>query len=188
MNFDDMLRDAWHHEAPHPRLADLTARVLRQQRLRHAQRIGEVALTLAAALVFARAFASGAAGPGHWLLLPFFVVFLPVAWVFALRSRDGRNAVVAESMHDYARLRLAQLRLGLRDLSLARTAAVCLLGYATVAVVAAGWIGAPEWRSGAVALLAYASAWAAGTWWLSRRLRARWVAEYRSVRRLLSEP
>ncbi len=184
MNFDDLLKDAWQGEAPAAPLHDITARVRRRQWRTRLYRLLEVVVTVLALAVFGRALASSNLTPSHWLLMPFYAVFLPIAWANVLRAprRPARDA--AEPAGAYARIRLAQLRTGLRDLWLARATVWALLGYALLANAGALWLAGDAWRSAAWELLLVAAAWLVATLWVSRRLRRRWVREYRAVRRL----
>ena len=110
----------------------------------------------------------------------------------AIRATPGAQLVAvcdpardaAEPAGAYARIRLAQLRTGLRDLWLARATVWALLGYALLANAGALWLAGDAWRSAAWELLLVAAAWLVATLWVSRRLRRRWVREYRAVRRL----
>ncbi len=185
MNFDDLLKDAWQGEARSAPLPDMTRRVRRRRWRTWLLRGVELALTLFAVLVFGRALAGGTLGPEHWLLLPFYAVFLPVAWLILLRVPRRRRGDASERIDIYARLRLAQLRTGLRDLWLARIAAWCLLAYAALAGLVTWLLADASWRSVALILVGYAAAWLGATFWLSRRLRHRWLREYRVVRRLV---
>ena len=73
------------------------------------------------------------------------------------------------------------------DLWLARATVWALLGYALLANAGVWWLDADEaWRSAGGTLLLAAAAWLVATLWLSRRLRRRWLREYRAVRRLAS--
>lgn len=184
MNFDDLLKDAWQGESPSATPHDITGRVRRRQWRTRLYRVLEVALTLFAVGVFGQALASGRLTPAHWLLMPFYAAFLPIAWASILRAprRLARDAV--EPAGTYARIRLSQLRTGLRDLWLARIAAWALLGYALLANAGVWWLAGESWRSVAWVLLLVAVAWLGATAWLSRRLRRRWLREYRAVRRL----
>ena len=147
----------------------------------------ELALTLVAVLVFGQALLSGRTGPSHWLMMPFFAVFLPIAWTIVLRAPRRQAGDVSERVSIYARLRLGQLRMGLRDLWLARRAAWALLGYAAVVNLGIWLPAVAHWRSAASLLLCVAVAWLVATVWLSRVLRRRWLREYRAVRRLIVE-
>lgn len=186
MKFDDLLKDAWQGQTPSAVQQDLTRRVRRRQWRLRLLRTMEVALTATAMLVFGQALLSGRVEPAHWLLMPFFVVFLPLAWVVVLRAprRHARDA--AESASTYAQLRLVQLRAGLRDLWLARTTGWLLLAYAVVANAGAWLLAGEAWRGAGFALLAMALASLATTVCLSRTLRQRWLREYRAVRRLVA--
>jgi hypothetical protein len=185
MKFDDLLKDAWQGQTHSAIQQDLTRRVRRRQRLLRVLRTTEVALTVIAVLVFGQALVSGRVDRAHWLLMPFFVVFLPMAWTIVLRSPRRHATDATGSASSYARLRLAQLRTGLRDLWLARTTAWLLLAYAFVANAGAWLLAGEAWRSAALALLVMAVASLAATIWLSRRLRQRWLREYRAVQRLI---
>jgi hypothetical protein len=185
MKFDDLLKDAWQGQTHAAMQQDLTRRVRRRQRRLRLLRTMEVALTLIAVLVFGQALLSGRADPAHWLLMPFFAVFLPMAWIIVLRAPRRHATDATGSASTYARLRLAQLRTGLRDLWLARTAAWFLLGYAVVANTGVWLLAGEAWRGAALALLVMAVASLAATIWLSRRLRQRWLREYRAVQRLI---
>lgn len=184
MSFDDVLKNAWQGERPVVAPARLASRV-RRRRLQHRlQRGVEIGLTLVAAAVCGRALAGGDIDPMHWLLLPFFAVYLPMAWAFILRAPRPRREDVSENARLYARLRMSQLRVNLRDLWLARSAAWSLLAYA-IAVNAGAWaLGDVRWRSDAARLLLCALVWAVGTLWLSRRWRSSLLRGYRAMRRL----
>lgn len=184
MNFDDQLAQAFKGEAPTTAAPDLARRV-RQRRWRHrAMRTLEVVLTLAAVAVFVPALVSGGMTATHWLLMPFYAVFLPTVWVIALRKPGRRADDVTQSAGIYAHLRMSQLRTGLRDLWLARATAWALLGYSVLANVGIWVLGATHWRTDGWVLLLVAVGWMAGTLWLSATLRQRWLREYRAVRRL----
>lgn len=185
MKFDDLLKDAWQGQTQSAMQQDLTRRVRRRQLRLRLLRTLEVALTVIAMLVFGQALLSGRIGPAHWLLMPFFMVFLPMAWTIVLRTPRRHATDATGSANTYARLRLAQLRTGLRDLWLARTTAWLLLAYAVV-VNAGAWLFADEaWRSAGLGLLVMAVAFLGATAWRSRTLRQRWLREYRAVRRLI---
>jgi hypothetical protein len=186
MNLDERMRAAWQRQTRSDlSLHGITERVRRRQRRHRWRRGSEAALSLAAVVVFGHAWLSGTTAPGHWLILPFFAVFLPTVWVITLRGPQVRSEDVGEPAKTYARLRMAQLKTGLRDLWLARRAALALLAYAALAWAGAMIFGDGAWRPAASVLLAYSMIWLGGTWWLSHRLRGRWLREYRSVRRLL---
>ena len=184
MNFEDQLAQAFKGEAPPAAAPDLAQRV-RQRHWRHrALRVMEVVLTLAAVAVFVPALVRGEMTPTHWLLMPFYAVFLPTVWLVALRTPRRRAGELTQSAGVYAHLRMAQLRTGLRDLWMARAAAWALLGYSLLANLGIWLMGATHWRVDGLVLLLVALAWLAGTRWLSAARRQRWLREYRAVRRL----
>ena len=185
MKFDDILKDAWQGETRQVMCVDFTRRVRRQRQLLRLQRALEVTLTLVACWFSGSALASGRAGPSHWLLLPFFVCFLPVAWAVTLRTPRQSRAYIAETTQVYAQLRVAQLRTRLRDLWLARAAAWWLLGYAMAANVGVWVLGEPRWRTAGMTLLGVALIWIAGTFLLSQGRRQVLLREYRAMLRLL---
>lgn len=184
MNFEDLLKDAWRGEPASPAMPDLTRRVHLQRRRILLQRAVEVVLTLVAVLVFGQALVSGHATAAHWLLMPFYVVFLPIVWGIVLRAPRRRGEDVTERVRTYASLRLSHLRVTLRDLWLARATAWALLGYA-IAANAGVWLLADAlWRWTGFVLLVAVLAWLGATLWVSRVLRRRVLREYRAVRRL----
>ncbi len=185
MNFDDQLAQAFKGEAPPTLAPDLARRVRRKQWRQRALRTLEVLLTLVAVLVFVPALVRGDMTATHWLLMPFYAVFLPTAWVIALRKLGRRGDDVTRSAGIYAHLRMSQLRTGLRDLWLGRAAAWALLAYSVLANVGIWAFGAGDWRGDGWLLLLAAVGWLAGTRWLSARWRRRWLREYRAVRRLV---
>lgn len=188
MNIEDQLRAAWNAESGgHLDLADLTARVRRQRRRRYLQRAMELVLTLVAVAVFAHALISQSMEPPHWLLLPFFAVFLPTAWMLTLRGpRPGTDTASAPT-HVYAQLRLAQLKTSLRDLWLARRSAQGLLVYSVLACIGAWLFGDAQWRESALVLLVYALAWLVVALLLGRWFGRRRNREYRNLRELLED-
>jgi hypothetical protein len=185
MNFDDLLKEAWQGQTHSAASQDLTDRVPRRRRRVRLLRMTEVTLTVIAVLVFGQALLGGRMEPVHWLLMPFFAVFLPMAWAIVLRAPRRHATDPTGSTGAYARLRLAQLRIGLRDLWLARTAAWVLLAYAVVANAGVRLWAGDAWRSAGLALLVMALACLGTTAWLSRMLRRRWLREYRAVQRLV---
>ncbi|QDH71204.1 hypothetical protein [Marilutibacter alkalisoli] len=185
MNFDDDLKAAWQNEVRPTPPRQLTDRVRRHRQRHRLQRGLEVVLTCVAVGVFGYALMSRTAGPTHWLLLPFFMVFLPVVWSVVLRAPAPRGGDASEAPQVYARLRLSQLRSGLRDLWLARRAAIALLAYALIALAVSWSFGDAVWRGAATTLLIYASGWLLATFAYSHRLRRRRLREYRSTRRML---
>ena len=184
MDFDEQLSRSWQAETRTATTTELTKRINRQHLRIRAQRSVEVILTLVVVLVFGQALISRGLDPAHWLLLPFFAVFLPLAWTLILRTPRRASRDLTESTSIYARLRLAQLRTNLRDLWLARATARALLAYAFIANLLVWTTADASWRAAAGTLLVYALAWAIGTWWLNRRLRRARLREYRSVARL----
>lgn len=189
MDTDERLRALWQRQQPPPALVhDLAGRVARHRRAVMARRALEVLLTVAAVVVFARPLWTGDVSPEHWLLMPFFAVFLIASWTVILRQHLGAPLAASESAAVYARLRQLQLRDSLRNLRLAERSAIALLVYATAAFVGAFWFDAAAWRSAAITLLAYSALWYLGTRWLvTRKRRAMW-REYRAVRRIGMNP
>lgn len=184
MNFDDLLKDTWQGETRQAAPAELADRVRRQRQRHRLQRAIEIALTLVAVLVFGYALWSGDIGPIHWLLLPFFMVYLPMAWALILRTPRSSHADVAENTRLYARLRMSQLRTRLRDLWLARVAAWSLLAY-VIAANAAVWVfGNADWRVAGMTLLGFAVVWIGATFWFSHSRRRASLREYRAMRSL----
>lgn len=185
MNFDELIKEAWQGETGGTPAPDLIRRVHRQRWRRRLLRGVEVALTVAALLVFGQGLLGVDIRPAAWLLMPFYVVFLPVVWFILLRAPRQRSEALTERVSTYAQRRLVQLRAGLRDLWLARMAAGALLGYAVLANLAVWRLAADaHWRDAALLLLAMAAAWLAATLWLNAKVRHRWLREYRAVRRL----
>ncbi|MFU8832725.1 MAG: hypothetical protein ACNA7J_11310 [Wenzhouxiangella sp.] len=188
MNIEDQLRSAWNAESGgHLDLDDLTERVRRQRRRRYLQRAMELILTVVAIAVFAHALITQSMAPAHWLLLPFFAVFLPTVWILTLRGPRLDTDAATAPTHVYAQLRLAQLKTSLRDLWLARRSALGLLIYALLACIGAWWFGDVQWRESALVLLFYSSAWLVATLILARRLGPRRSREYRNLRALLED-
>lgn len=185
MDFDDLLSRSWQAETRNVTTTELAARIKRQRLRRFAMRSLEVLLTLFAILVFGQALMLRSLDPAHWLLLPFFVVFLPLAWIAVLRAPRQEGRDLAESTSIYARLRLAQLRTNLRDLWLARVAARALVGYAVIANILVWTMADASWRPTSLTLLAYALIWLVGTWWFNHRMLRAWLREYRAVARLV---
>lgn len=188
MNIENQLRAAWNAESGgHLDLADLTARVRRQRRRRYLQRTMELAFSLVAVAVFVHALATQSMAPAHWLLLPFFAVFLPTVWMLTLRGpRLDIDAATAPT-HVYAQLRLAQLKTSLRDLWLARRTALGLLVYSVLACIGAWRFGDAQWRESALMLLLYALVWLVATLLLARWFGRRRRKEYRNLRGLLED-
>lgn len=188
MNIEDQLHAAWKAESGgHLDLAELTARVRRQRRRRYLQRAMELAMTLVAVAVFVHALTTQSMAPAHWLLLPFFAVFLPTVWILTLRAPRLDTDAATAPTHVYAQLRLAQLKISLRDLWLARRSAQGLLIYSVLACIGAWWFGDVQWRESAQVLLLYASVWLVATFLVTRRLGRRKHREYRNLRELLED-
>lgn len=187
MNFDDLMKDAWQAQVPPPPQEGLVRKVRQRQLRLRLLRSLEVVLTLLAVLVFGQALVTGHIGPSHWLLMPFFLVFLPVAWAIVLRAPRRHAADATGSASAYARVRLAQLRSGLRDLWLARNAVWLLAAYAVVACAGTWLLAGDVWRDAGLMLLLMAGAFLVATRWVGRPLRQRWLREYRAVRRLIED-
>lgn len=185
MNFDDLLKATWQSEHPSASQRDLTRRVRRQKTRLRVRRGIELALTAAAVLVFGRALLSASMGPAHWLTLPFFALYIPIAWAMILRAPRRRAWEASESAEVYARLRLSQLRTSLRDLRFTGAAAGVLFVYAVAANAAVWWLADDRWRQAGVILLVVASACLMATWVLIVLSRRRMLREYRAVRRLV---
>ena len=186
MNFDDDLRNAWLAEQGRPDTGKLTARIRRHRRRHGLMRALEAILTCVAIGVFGYALGSRSANAAHWLLLPFFAIYLPAAWIILLRKARPQAGHSSEAPQDYARIRMSQLRTSLRDLWLAHCIALFLLGYAAIAVAVTTLFGDTEWREVAMLLLACAAAWMGITFVFGRRLRRLRLREYRSAMRMLN--
>ncbi|MCD9004989.1 hypothetical protein LDO31_01820 [Luteimonas sp. XNQY3] len=182
-DFDDLMQMAWQKEQPRDGAA-LVARVRRHRWRHRVWRSMEIALTLFAIAVLVRMASGDTAGPAYWLVMPFFVVYLPAAWWLLLRAPRPHANDATQDVRTYAHVRLSQLRSGLRDLRLARITAVGLLAYAVLAASGAFLLGDATWRAAALWLLAYAGAWTVTTFWLSQRRRRLQLREYRAMRRL----
>lgn len=187
MDFDDLLKDAWQGQARAAAQQELTGRIRRRrQRLRFMRAMG-VMLMVIAVLVFGEALLRGRREPVHWLLMPFFIVFLPMAWAIVLRAPRRHAMDATGSAGAYARLRLAQLRTGLRDLWLAGASAWALIAYAAIANAGARLLAGDAWRSAGLAPLVMAIACLGATLGLGRLLCRHWWREHRAVRRRLSD-
>ncbi|NYZ62462.1 hypothetical protein [Luteimonas deserti] len=182
--FDDLVRSAWQTAQPLSDPPALAARVRRHRRQRLLWRGVEIALTLAAIAILARPLLGAAATPAYWLVMPFYVVYLPAVWWLVVRNARPSPADATRDVRTYAHIRLSQLRASLREMRLARLATVALLGYAGLAATGAFVWGGAAWREAATTLLAAACACALATWWLSRGLGRRRLREYRAMRRL----
>jgi Ca2+/Na+ antiporter len=186
MDLDERLRDAWQASVPDSStLATIVERVHAHRRWQRWQRAIEVCLTLLAVLVFAVALVRDDTPPMIWLLLPFYALYLPVVWLVILRAPSARAVDPAERVSAHARLRIAQIRVRLRDLWLARRVAWALMAYAVIMLAVALSNGPGPWRDGATALVACALLWLSATYWISRRPRRQARHEYRRMRRLL---
>lgn len=186
MDIDDQLALAWgevsHAGIP---LERLRTRIKRQRRRLILQRCIEVLLTVFALIVFGLALHGSRMTPIHWLLLPFYAVFLPIAWALILRAPKPASSDVIASVNTFARLRMTQLRAGLREIRIARHVALALLTYAALAAGSAWWFGSAEWRLDAAWLLLVALLWALGTHVITAHVRRRRLREYRTMRRLV---
>lgn len=182
-DFDDLMQAAWQTEQPRDGAA-LVARVRRQRWRHRVWRSMEVALTLVAIAILVRMASGDASAPAYWLVMPFFVAYLPTVWWLLLRAPRPSATDATRDVRTYAHVRLSQLRSGLRDLLLARVAALGLLAYAGLATIGAFLLGDAGWHAAALWLLAYAGAWTVATFWLSQRRRALQLREYRAMRRL----
>jgi hypothetical protein len=184
MDADERLRALWQGQRlPAVPTAQLLAGVQRHRRRLLVQRVCEATLSLAAVGWFVHAFLSRQFAAVEWLLLPYFSVFLVVAWSFNLRHAQSPGAAT-ESARVYAGLRLVQLRNRLRELQLARRSAQWLLGYALATLIAALLWGTPDWRTATLSLALTAVFWLIGCEWVVRHGRRRCRREYRALRRL----
>lgn len=183
--FDDLLQNAWQTARPPGNGRDLARRVQRVRWRRRLWRGFEVALTLVAIGVLARPLFGHAATPSYWLVMPFFLVYLPTIWWLLLRNPQPLATDTARDGRAYAQIRLFQLRAGLRELRIARIASNVLLAYAVAAAIGAFASGDAAWRGPALQLLAYGGACVLATFWLSRRQRRHRLREYRAIRRLI---
>lgn len=189
-DFDAIMRSAWRRERPHAGLAATLPAQIRRHRLRHRLLRGmEVALTAAAIAMVVPLLSGSAVTPNHWLVLPFFAVYLPAAWWLLLRATPGRSADARLDVRSYAHVRISQLRRALHALWFARRGALALMAYAVIALAATLVLARGElaWIAPAATLLAYALAWAAATHWLSGRKQRRYLREYRVMRQLTGE-
>ncbi len=186
MNFDDKLKAAFYSEQPRLRSADdLQKRVLAQLWRRRLQRAAEVALSLGALVVFGSALDAEKITIETWVILPFFVVFLPVVWTLILREPPRRSVSPAESSDTYARQRLMQLRSSLREIWIARHAANALLVYSLGAALLLTIWTVPNAGHTAITISAYALVWFAGTRVITRWGRKRMYCEYRGLYRVV---
>lgn len=183
--FDDIERLATLWQTQPTRQIDvetLQRSVRRSHRRLLAMRLVEVALTVVAVLVFVPPVIAGTASPAHWLLLPYFSVFLPWVWWRTLRGPDQRLSICVESSDEYIRLRLRQIDAALSRLALSRHMALALLAYACAALVTA-WLALDAgWRHASLTLIVWAAVWWLGTWVITRRRRSDLVAEREELR------
>lgn len=182
--FDKLMQSAWQTARPPADAAALAASVHRTRWHQRLRRCLEIALTLAGITLLARPLFGAATTPAYWLVMPFFVAYLPTVWWLLLRNTQPSPADAAQSVRTYAHTRLTQLRASLRELRIARIAAIALLAYAIVATISAFVSGGSAWQAPARDLLAYAGGCALATLWLSRWQGRRRLREYRAMRRL----
>ncbi|MDR7191658.1 hypothetical protein [Luteimonas terrae] len=183
-DFDDLLRHAWQAAQPSTDSAALIRRVRRHRLRLKLRRALEIAITLGAVAMLLRPLAGAAVTPAYWLVMPFFVVYMPAAWWLLLRASRAPVEAAALDVSSYARVRLTQLRTGLRELRITRVAVLTLLGYAGAVVVGAFLLGDAPWREAASQLLLAAAAWSAALLWFCARRRRHALREYRAMRRL----
>lgn len=182
---DDALRALWQRQQPPSGYADALARkVQRHRRIEKVRRAIEAAVTVAGVALLAWPVADGRLSPGQWLLIPFFSVFLVASWAILLRPQADQRVAAHEPAAVYVSLRKQQLRNRLRHLKLASAAALGLLGYALISVIACYLVGTAAWQDAALRLAAWAIAWALGTRWLVRRQGVALGQEYRRLARI----
>ena len=184
MDADERLRALWLGQSlPAVPAAQLLAQVQRHRRRLWLQRALEALISLIATGWFLGIFLSRPFAPVEWLLLPYFSVFLVVAWSINLR-RTPRDEAAAESTQVYAGLRRAQLRARLCELQLARRSAQWLLAYALAALLLALAWGGPDWRRASLSLAVTAVFWLIGCELIVRQWARRCRREYRALCRL----
>lgn len=184
MDTDERLRALWQGQRlPAVPAAQLLARVQRHHHRLRLQRVLEAVISLTAVAWFSATFLSRPFAPVEWLLLPYFSVFLVVAWSFNLRHAP-RHQALAENTKVYASLRLAQLRARLRELQLVRRSAQWLLGYALAALLFALFLGSSDWHRATLSLAATAVFWLLGCELIVRHWGLRCRREYRALLRL----
>ena len=185
MDIDESLREVWQRQQPSQMLShQLFDSVKRHRRAVILQRVVEVLMTLAAVAVLGWPLWTGNLAPVHWLLIPFFTVFLIVSWTLVLRQRRSANLEVSENVAAFAKQRKLQLLDSLKDLKFSQISAIALLIYAAVAFLGAHWLGGADWQFSANFLLLYSTGCYLGTRPLVRRKRRRLWREYRAVRRI----
>lgn len=186
MNIDLDLQTLWQGQQPPSALAPrLFARITRQRQRMQLWRLLEILLSVGVVLWFGHALWVGAFTPRHWLLLPFFAVFLVVNWWVLLRQQPAARPALAASTAVYAAVRQQQLRQSLLQLKLASLSAQGLLAYALLALIGSAAWGEADWLKPALALGLYALGWFAATRWLVASRRRRALREYRALRRLV---
>jgi hypothetical protein len=185
MDIDESLREVWQRQQPSQSLShQLFDSVKRHRRAVIVQRAVEVLLTLAAVAVLGWPIWTGNLAPVHWLLIPFFTVFLVVSWTLVLRQRRSANLAVSENVAAFAKQRQLQLQDSMKDLKFTQLSAIALLVYAAVAFLGAHWLGDADWQFSANVLLVYSTCCYFLTRVLVRRKRRRVWREYRAVRRI----
>lgn len=185
MDNDEALRELWQRQKPSRALTDgLFNRVKRHRRALMAQRGLEVAMTLAAVAVLGWPVWTGDAAPVHWLLIPFFSVFLIVSWTVALSQGLGANPALSENAATFANQRKQQVLRALKNLKLTERSVIALLVYAAAALIGGLLLGDSSWKYSASFLLAYSAAcYFFARWLVGRKRRAYW-REYRALRRI----
>jgi len=185
MDIDKSLREVWQRQQPSPSLShQLFDSVRRHRRAVIAKRAVEVLMTLAAVAVLGWPLWTGNLAPVHWLLIPFFSVFLIVSWTLVFRQRRGAYLAVSENVAAFAKQRQSQLLDSLKDLKFTELGVIALLVYSAVAFVAALWLGSAAWKISATVLLVYSTFCFFITRLLVRRKRRNLWREYRAVRRI----
>ena len=183
-DLDALMRNAWQATRPRDARAALLDRVRRHRRRRRFRRGLEIALTLLAVALLLSPLRGAAIGPAYWLVMPFFVAYVPAVWWWLLRAPRSRVEVAALDVSAYAQVRLVQIRTGLRELRIARIAGLALLGYAAAVTIGTLMVGDPPWREAGVRLLLFSVAWTVATLWITRTRGRRDRREYRAMRRL----
>ncbi len=188
MNMNERLQSVWEAETGESVLLDsLTRKVRRQRRRLQLRRVAEILLTLAAIIVFAHALLSQTMSPAHWVLLPFFIVFLPTVWTLILRAPRQDATELTAPTNAYARVRIAQLQSGLRELWIANRTAQALFAYSVAFNVATWWFGDPEWIRVGLGLLAYSMIWLGASLLFARTMGRRREEERRNLLSLLED-
>ena len=159
----------------------LLARVTRVRRRRVLLRTLELVMTLVAFVVLLPPVVQGQAAPEHWLLLPFFAVFLPWVWWHALNEHKDRQCIAVEAGSDYVRLRAGQIDIALKQIRLFSLAAHGLLVYAVIALVVLALASTLVWQRAATVLVLWALLWWLGTHFLVGIRRRRLITERRRL-------